>query len=908
MIKKLLSLVCALAMVLSLTVTAFAADAPDGHSGLWYDEDYGYYYYYENGEKVTEDYREYEGNLYYFDWSGDSERGGFVDNNGEAHFATKDFLVVTGTDLDLAGGTGWYYDDYFDEWYYFYADGTIAYDETVTIDGKRYNFDSYGEMTIGIFSEYVYDEDTEYWYDKYYVTDQNGAVVTQKGWYEAVNEYGDSFWCYIIDSTGLLIDGGYHTINGVKYYFYSDGSMAVGPFDVYDEESENWVYYLADSNGKLITAKGWHEITFTYDEYGTYSEWYYVKADGKLVTDGFFEVGGKTYYFGYNGYLYTGTFSDNYYDNDLDEWVYKYYVADYNGVVSTAPGWAKVEVYKGDVEWFYILSDSTVARNCVMTIGDADYGFRYWGEMYTGKFYDDQSGTYLIADDNGKIMNKPNTWYKLYDKWYYTKDDTTLATNEILTISGKNYVFNNSSEMIVGYGYSNGEYYYTDSTGAIYKNKWIQENFNWYYAKADGTLAHNEWISNNYYFNHNSTMVVGTYYTNDYGYCVFDNNGNYITRAGKVKGWQKLDGYWYYYDAVGEPHNGWQKDGNKWYYFENGRMCTSDIIYEDDKMYYVDKTGAMLKNGWIESNYGSWYYAYADGSLATGWQKIGSKWYYFEDYGYWYNLEIQYIYDYETESGEWHRFNSSGAWVEKLPDNTWVKDSQGNWYYITHDEPIYGEYKVNGTTYYFDYNRMRTNDSYDGLWLDANGKIDKGTGWRQDDDGDWYYLEKGNLVYDLKKIGGKWYNFDPEMTIGYNQYYNPDNGKYEYGFFAGDGAWQKIGTGWYSVNYKYYGNSYTDWYYFKNGKPMSTGDDSRALFTIGGKKYMLNDDGYAYTGSVYSENSCYYIFDQNGQLSKGGWVKVDGDWYYTDSTGRAYMGEHKIGGKTYYFDYDGMML
>ena len=37
--------------------------------------------------------------------------------------------------------------------------------------------------------------------------------------------------------------------------------------------------------------------------------------------------------------------------------------------------------------------------------------------------------------------------------------------------------------------------------------------------------------------------------------------------------------------------------------------------------------------GWVQEENGSWYYLNADGSMATGWAKVGNTWYYMNEIG-----------------------------------------------------------------------------------------------------------------------------------------------------------------------------------------------------------------------------------------------------------------------------------
>ena len=58
-------------------------------------------------------------------------------------------------------------------------------------------------------------------------------------------------------------------------------------------------------------------------------------------------------------------------------------------------------------------------------------------------------------------------------------------------------------------------------------------------------------------------------------------------------------------------------------------------------------------------------------------------------------------------------------------------------------------------------------------------------------------------------------------------------------------------------------------------------------------------------GQAADADKGYYVFDQNGALSTGGWVKntdIWGDhWYYANADGTPVNGWKTIGGKRYYF-------
>ena len=198
--------------------------------------------------------------------------------------------------------------------------------------------------------------------------------------------------------------------------------------------------------------------------------------------------------------------------------------------------------------------------------------------------------------------------------------------------------------------------------------------------------------------------------------------------------------------------------------------------------------------------------------------------------------------------------------------------------------------KIGNLTYYF-YNdgEMISNSLYseyssDGFkyyWINSNGNIDEGTGWRQTKWGSWYYLENGNIVTGNKKVNGSEYYFNPSMYIGMRE----DNGRYY--LYDDSGSRQVCTNGWYQA--KVYGE--TCWYYFVSGKPASG--------WLNG--YYFGYNGYMTSGYV-STMSGIYMFDKDGHLRTNGWICENGTWYYAGKTGRLYTGERKIGGVTYLFD------
>ena len=147
------------------------------------------------------------------------------------------------------------------------------------------------------------------------------------------------------------------------------------------------------------------------------------------------------------------------------------------------------------------------------------------------------------------------------------------------------------------------------------KADWHQDNVGWWYSLNDGS-----------YFKDTVAQIDGKNYK-------FDNRGYMIT------GWQynvSDDGDyhgWYYYDPVnGDEKRGWQLIDGKWYYLTpfGARFGGQNI---DGKLYYFDPVNCDMKTGWIsnpEYDGTAWnYYDPVSGEKATGWRNIDGKWYYF---------------------------------------------------------------------------------------------------------------------------------------------------------------------------------------------------------------------------------------------------------------------------------------
>ena len=237
--------------------------------------------------------------------------------------------------------------------------------------------------------------------------------------------------------------------------------------------------------------------------------------------------------------------------------------------------------------------------------------------------------------------------------------------------------------------------------------------------------------------------------------------------------------------------NSWQQKGDiKVYLTADSSMAVGEYTIDGVK-YKFDADGSY-KSGWVGGKY------YIRGYCLTGFQKLGDKYYYFEDDG-------------SLFKGGW--VNAGGAYRHFESDGTassGLKTISGSTYYFAEDgKPRTGYYKIGTAYYYFDDKGVMVKNKWvsvgaDQKYLGADGKAV--IGWQKIDNRKYYFLNDGSLAKKtILKIGNEIYRFD------------------EYGnLYTG---------GWWTTPDK-------KTYYF-----MSDGTAATGYMTINGVTYLFGDDG-----------------------------------------------------------------
>ena len=282
--------------------------------------------------------------------------------------------------------------------------------------------------------------------------------------------------------------------------------------------------------------------------------------------------------------------------------------------VLAAQGWVKT----GNA-WYFYNQNGTLAKNA--------WAGNYWlgadGRMATnawvdgGRYYVGSNGLWVKGAQKpaaAKSEVKKQGWVQNGSAWnyyyqgnivrnawigsYWLGADGRMATNTWVD-GGRYYVGANGAwvkdakkpqaakpvEKKQGW-VKEGNAWYFYYQGQITRNAWVGS----YWLGSDGKMATSSWVDN------------GRYYVGANG--LWDKNAKKqeVKSEAKKNGWIKEGNTWYYYEDGTLARNKWA--GNYWL-GADGRMATNAWV--DNGRYYVDGSGAWVKNAGHGINYSSYY-------------------------------------------------------------------------------------------------------------------------------------------------------------------------------------------------------------------------------------------------------------------------------------------------------------
>lgn len=734
----------------------------------------GDYYYVENGQLKTNGAYKINGSWYAFGYTGkmcvDSDFNGF--GSSLYYRAKADGKLYC---------SEWYQDDE-KNWYYYKEDASMARG-TTKIGETTYYFDVDGVLKANGAVEVG---------DSYRLADENGSWIQTPGWVCV----SDS-WYYVLNDgtlyTGILEENGatYYLspkmaknvglleVDGVAYQIAENGLATKAADGFYPGDVLNHLYYV--SGGRIAT-KGWLNVdgnwyyfaekdnlgiyhavagtnetidgklyhfnsdgTMASSGWGLYDDgsWYYAFASGELAT-GDVTIGSTIYHFDENGKTQRGLVVEN--------GICKLYSE--NGILQetgNAQGWS---LLGGN---YYYLKDGALLKNVSRRLSDGKwYGFDATGKMRTN----------IIADGRfyGKTGAAQTGWFTVAGKWYYASSVNALLKTGLHVINGAEYYFDRNGTMQTGEFVVNGKLFTTNENGVVLskttmKNGWTNCQGSWYYYQngiaytgfvgayyvIDGKMVSNrivEWKGKRYYVGEDGKYLVNTWCNDGYSYATED--GSLVCSE-----WKTIDGkqYYFYWEGVLYPYFYYGKG----VYTKEGAYLSPDGYAQGwqliDGIYYYKEGNQFIRNQ-SKKIKGDWYLFDAHGNMVTGFSSpeiIGYDTYTYDDAKFYYGADgkrVNYI-GWQKIDGNWYYFNSKSEAVDG-----WNIINGTKYYFGKTNHFMYTGYKViSGELYYFNASGA------------CQGVDNTFTGWHQQD-GDWYYIQKGHVTTGTIAVDGRLYGFD----------------------------------------------------------------------------------------------------------------------------------------------------
>ena len=360
----------------------------------------------------------------------------------------------------------------------------------------------------------------------------------------------------------------------------------------------------AVASSDVLAAQGWVKTGsawYFYNQNGTLARnaWagnYWLGADGKMVTNAW--VDGGRYYVGSNGLWVKGTQKTAAAKPEVKK----------QGWVQNGSAWK--DYYQGNIvriAWigsYWLGADGRMATSS-------------W--IDGGRYYVGANGVWdktVKKQEAPKPEVKKNGWVKEGNTWYYYENGA-LARNKWIS---NTYWVGADGKMATS-SWVDGGRYYVGANGAWVKDAkkpevtkpvekkqgWVKEGNAWYFY-YQGQTTKNAWVGS-YWLGSDGKMVTSSWV----------DNGRYYVGANGL--WDKSAKKQEVKSEV--KKNGWIKEGSAWYYYENGTLARNKWIsstywvgadgkmatnsWVDNGRYYVDGSGAWVKNAGHGINYSSYY-------------------------------------------------------------------------------------------------------------------------------------------------------------------------------------------------------------------------------------------------------------------------------------------------------------
>ena len=525
-------------------------------------------------------------------------------NMGGADFGGR---LTWNASADYTGSDGWVQKGA--DWYY-YMNGVMVRSNWVAYQNRWFYFGENGRMYTG--RQQIGDE-------FYYFDPATGARMS--GWQAGQFYDDDGVWqpgySGVNDANLNMFRNGWQQSADGKWFYIKNQAKLKG----WIKWNKNW-YYMDPTSGAMVT--GWLDWNG--------NTYYLNPPNGEMIAGRSWTIGGTSYTFNKDGILLGGQMDSN--------------------PLGLTTGWRTVSTNPRIIN--FVRSDGTLAKG--------------WELIDTRWYYFDDK------------HNLKTGWLNWNGDWYYLDPGSTPQIGAMVT------GFFNVGTSPQGIQHASPKTYFFKSNGALNGKGWIKTGGKWFYLRDDGSVA-TGWLKDgkNWFYLDDGTSVKASGNTYSFGEMVtgafnvpptcngqpndqpglhsFKANGVWLGAGDNLH--KSTAGGWKddrYLDTDGVALSGWQYIDKKWYYLNpaNDNKKAKGWVNDGSNWYYCDGNGVMQK-GWKQID-GTWYLLDGNGARVTGWyQAKDGKWYYLNpDNGGMVNNVTMEI------DGEYWKFNSEGVCTGKV--------------------------------------------------------------------------------------------------------------------------------------------------------------------------------------------------------------------------------------------------
>lgn len=760
----------------------------DTHQGFVSDEAGNWYYYDQEGKKVT-GWQEIDGQRYYFDQDGKQfkgqpfvEPGGYIahkppyyDRNSNIQFEQVNRIFYFDPDTGEMWKNRFVYTSYVDPrfqietrregWFYLGDDGQAVIGWQ-TIDGKRLYFTTTGVQikdklinNDGAFDVGYRTED-----DRYFLDPDTGEVWTNRfvhASYERLHSRGlfpTSNWFYL-GPDGKAVTG-WQTIDGKEYHFDYMGAQSKGK----TAWQAGKLFYLDDLTGEKVYNSFEQVSEAGNDGPGSYLiRSYYFGPDGsRQDLTGLKTIDGKTYFFNDNhsllidqvqtidGQIYgfdeKGELKRNSFAHANRDYKTWYYLGEDGKAVK---GWQTIDGFR-----YYFLENGVQAKDKLVEVGDSLYYFdKDSGQLWTNRQLRKDGFIYQIGAD-GRAL-----------------DITDQKTRFETQADGKTYFIDENGQKATGLQDIKGNKYYFDTDGVLQKNFLLGLDENQQVIDASSSSNRSNPFNTFYYFDAESGAAV----------------------KNKL---EKIGDDLFYFGEEGMVRSGDRpRVGDKIYYSNWDRTISIKEGITSDRypnFYFIQKDGSISKNRFVTDGQKTYYMGEDGHPIASGYQTIDDQLYYFTATGLLAKgLQVD-------DQAQLFQADPETGIIQKdaiKPHQFYSLNSGKDVYYTDADgKPVKGWQEIDGQRYYFDTQDSRMAKGWvewiDGAYraFDAeNGQL-KTSGFFTLYNSSFYADPEGRVLLGWQTIDGKKLYFKPNykgaqikgnfaLIEGKLYYFDPETGE-----------------------------------------------------------------------------------------------------------------------------------